>query len=37
MQFKKTTLAVSVAAMGLGLMGTASAAEKLTFVSWGGA
>jgi len=38
MQFKKSTLALSAAALGLGMMSTASfAAEKITFVSWGGA
>ena len=38
MQFKKSTLALSAAALGLGMMSTATfAADKITFVSWGGA
>lgn len=36
MHFKKTNIALSAAILGLGLIGTVSAAEKINFVSWGG-
>ena len=37
MRFTKTSVAISSAVLGLGMMGTAAAADKITFVSWGGA
>ena len=38
MQFKKSTIALSAAAIGLGMMSTVASADgKITFVSWGGA
>jgi len=37
MHISKQTTAISAALLGLGLIGTVSAAEKINFVSWGGA
>jgi len=37
MRFQKTTIALSAAVLGLGMIGTAAAAGKINFVSWGGA
>ena len=37
MRFKKTNIALSAVVLGLGMVGTASAAGKINFVSWGGA
>jgi putative spermidine/putrescine transport system substrate-binding protein len=37
MSYSKPTLVISSAVLGLGLIGSVAAADKITFVSWGGA